>query len=188
MPHRFYLPHALPNEKIMLLVRRHWFVLFVRELVWVIAALLPLALAWILPGNLKGLADNPLGYPLAVAGGSVYYLFLWLFALNALVDYYLDVWVVTNERILNIEQHQLFSRISAEQRLSRIQDVTTETEGLFATFLGYGDVHVQTAGEQARFIFRQIPDPAEVARKIASLAEFRRRYEHVKDELHRVQG
>ena len=86
MPHRFYLPHALPNEKIILLMRRHWFVLFTRELVWVTAALIPLALAWLVPGNLTGLAENPLGYPLAVVGGSAYSLFLWLFMLNAFVD------------------------------------------------------------------------------------------------------
>ncbi|MDO8559742.1 MAG: PH domain-containing protein [bacterium] len=187
MPHGFYLPHALPNEKIILLLRRHWLVLFGRELVWVVAALLPIALAWLLPGDLQGLAENPLGYPLAVVGGSAYYLFLWLFALNAFVDYYLDVWIVTNERILNIEQHQLFSRIAAEQRLSRIQDVTAETRGVFATFLHFGDVHVQTAGEQTRFVFRQIPDSTAVARKIASLAEFRRRFEDIREELHRAQ-
>ncbi|TSC76448.1 MAG: hypothetical protein G01um101431_581 [Parcubacteria group bacterium Gr01-1014_31] len=187
MTHRFYLPHALLNEKIILLLRRHWLVLFGRELVWVIAALLPVGLAWLLPGDLQGLAENTVGYPLAVVGGSAYYLFLWLFAFNAFVDYYLDVWIVTNERILNIEQHQLFSRVAAEQRLSRIQDVTAETHGIFATFLHFGDVHVQTAGEQARFVFRQIPDPTAVARKIASLAEFRRRFEHVKEELHRTQ-
>ena len=178
MPHKFYLPHALPNERIILLVRRHWFVLFIRCLLWGIVGLLPLALALLLPGDLQGMAGSVIGYPLLVIGLSLYYLFLWLFVLNTFVDYFLDVWIVTNERILNIEQDQLFSRTASEQKLSRVQDVTSEVKGIFATFLGFGDVHVQTAGEKARFNFEQVPNPTEVARKIASLAELKRHAEH----------
>lgn len=181
MPHRLYLPHALPNERIILLLRRHWFVLFARVVLWGLVGLLPLALALLLPGDLDGMASSAAGYALLVVGLSSYYLFLWLFVLHAFVDYFLDVWIVTNERILNIEQQGLFSQVAAEQKLDRIQDVATEVHGPWATFLGYGEVHVQTAGEQARFVFEQIPNPAEVARKITSLCEARRQAGSMRD-------
>lgn len=186
MPHKFYLPHALPDEKIILLVHRHPFVLLARIALWVVIGLVPPALALILPGNFQGVRESPVGYPLAVLGLSTLYLFLWMFLLNSFVDYFLDIWIVTNERIINIEQRQLFSRISAEQKLSRIQDVTAEINGFWPTFLRYGDVHVQTAGTEERFNFQQVPEPNDVARKIASLAEMKRRYDQVRDELDRA--
>jgi len=182
VPHRFYLPHALPNEKIILLVRRHWFVLFARLLLWTVIGLLPPALALLLPGDLQSTTGSAVGYPLLVMGASVFYLFLWLFVLNSFVDYFLDVWIVTTERILNIEQDELFSRTASEQKLSRIQDVTVEVKGVFPTFLRYGDVHVQTAGKQERFVFEQVPQPTEIAQQISSLAERKRRDEHTGEE------
>ena len=174
MPHRTYLPHALPNERIILLLRRHWFVIFSRLLLWFIAGALPLTVALLLPEAVAAVAEHPVGFPAAVIGASTYYLYLWLFTFHSFVDYWLDVWIVTNERILNIEQNGLFSRVSAEQKLDRIQDVASEVHGVFPTFLHYGEVHVQTAGEQARFAFEQIPDPTGVARQITSLCEAKR--------------
>lgn len=181
MPHKFYLPHALPNEKIILLVRRHWFVLYLRLLLWAIVGSIPMVLALLLPGNVEGMAGSTIGYLLLVVGLSGYYLLLWLFVLHSFVDYWLDVWIVTNERIINIEQNQLFSRTAAEQKLSRVQDVTSEINGMFATFLHFGDVHVQTAGEKARFAFEQVPKPTEIARKITSLAELKRHAEQARN-------
>ncbi|MDD5110311.1 MAG: PH domain-containing protein [Patescibacteria group bacterium] len=187
MSRRSYLPHALPDEKIILLVRRHPFVLFGRMLLWIVIGLVPAALALMVPGDFQGIMENAVGFPLAVLGLSTLYLFLWVFLLNSFVDYFLDVWIVTNERIINIEQRQLFSRISAEQKLSRIQDVTAEINGFWPTFLRYGEVHVQTAGTEDRFNFHQVPQPNDIARKITSLAEMKRRYDQVRDELDRAE-
>lgn len=177
MPHRFYLPHALPNETVLLLLRRHWFVLFARMLLWTVAGAMPVGLAFLLPDVMGRAIAHSVGYPLMVIAASVYYLFIWLFAFNGFVDYYLDVWMVTNERIINIEQTQLFARTTAEQKLNRIQDVAAEINGILPTFLGYGDVSVQTAGEKSFFNFEQIPDPEGVARKISSLVENKRHAE-----------
>jgi len=184
---KFYLPHALPNEKIILLIRRHWFVLFIRLMLWAAIGLIPIALGLLLPGDLQRAAESTVGYALLALGISLYYLYLWLFIFNAFVDYYLDVWIVTNERIINIEQRGLFSRIAAEQRLSRIQDVAAETVGFWPTFLRYGEVRIQTAGEKERFNFRQVPEPNDIARKISSLAQLKRHYEQVKEEHDQLQ-
>ncbi|MEK7203085.1 MAG: PH domain-containing protein, partial [Patescibacteria group bacterium] len=64
-----------------------------------------------------------------------------------------------------------------------VQDITSEMKGIFGTFFNFGDVYIQTAGEKERFIFRQIPNPNEVVRKISNLAELKRKYEKVKEEL-----
>ena len=60
---------------------------------------------------------------------------------------------------MNVEQAGLFNRVISEQRLVRVQDITSEVRGLFPTFLHYGNVFVQTAGERERFVFEQVPEP-----------------------------
>jgi hypothetical protein len=100
---------------------------------------------------------------------SGFYLFVILFAFANFVDYYLDVWIVTNMRIINIEQKGLFSRETSEKELDKMQDITTDVEGFWATVLNYGDIHIQTAATETRFVFKQIPFADEVARRISNL-------------------
>lgn len=89
-------------------------------------------------------------------------IFLWLYGYLIWIDYYFDVWIVTTERIINIEQKGLFVRVVSELQFSRIQDVTTNVSGLIPTMLNFGDVTIQTAAEEEQFLFRQVPDPYHV--------------------------
>lgn len=168
----YYLPHKKPNEKIVLLLRRHWFIIFTRLVFWTLLAFLP-PVPYILFRDFDAVIINNIFMSsfITVFLG-IYYLFIWLFILNNFVDYFLDVWLVSNERIINIEQRQLFSRVISEQELSKIQDVTSEVNGIIPTFLNYGDVYVQTAAEKERFVFRQVPNPLEIKRKITGLCEY----------------
>lgn len=168
----YYLPHKKPNEKIILLVRRHWFIIFIRLTFWTLLAFLPL-IPYILFQDFDAtILNNIFMSAFITVFLGIYYLFIWLFILNNFVDYFLDVWIVTNERIINIEQRQLFSRVISEQELAKIQDVTAEIHGVIPTFLNYGEVYIQTAGEKARFIFKQVPKPLEIKRQITSLCEY----------------
>ena len=81
-------------------------------------------------------------------------------------DYYLDVWMVTDKRVIDIEQKGFFHRQTSVFRIERIQDVTVETHGIVATLLNFGDIHVQTAGEGQEFIMRGIANPKYVRRVI----------------------
>lgn len=96
-------------------------------------------------------------------------IFTWMFSFLIFIDYYFDVWIVTNERIVNIEQKALFSRVVSELKYEKIQDVTTDVKGVIPTFLNYGDLLVQTAAERERFIFHNIPDPYSVKDIIMNL-------------------
>lgn len=173
----FYIPHRQKNEFIILLLRRHWFIITLKFLFWAVVALMPALLYIMLQQIFPSLFVSYTAEVIIVLFLSAYYLFVWLFAFNTFVDYYLDVWVVTNERIINMEQNGLFSRTVAEQNLHRVQDVTSEMKGMVPTFLNYGTVYIQTAGEQQRFIFKEISDPAGVARKISKLVEHKK-HEH----------
>jgi len=80
-------------------------------------------------------------------------------AIGIWTDYYLDVWTVTDKRIIDQEQQGLFHRRTSVFRIERIQDVTIEVRGIVATLLNFGDIHVQTAGEAQEFIMYGIAHP-----------------------------
>lgn len=173
------LPNQLADEKTIYLLRRHWFILLKIILFYLLLFILPLVIYFVLSlgaelnaTNLIAYPDHPFLYASAAIIISGYYLSICLFFYHAFLDYYLDVFVVTTERIISIEQNGLFSRTIAEQRLFRIQDVTSEVKGLFPTFLNYGNLFIQTAGTKQRFIFQEIPDPAKMAEKINKLVEY----------------
>lgn len=106
-----------------------------------------------------------------ILGTSIYLLSIWLFLFSAFLDYYLDLWIVTNDRIMNIEQHGLFGRTVSELDLTKIQDVTSEIKGIIPTLFNYGDVHIQTAAEEKRFVFEEVPNPHEVRKGILDLID-----------------
>lgn len=162
-------PGRRADEQILLVLRRHWFVLLTTGIFFAFLLVLPLILWSLLPRGFFLTLHETVWGGLLTLGLSGYYLFLWLFFFTILVDYYLDVWIVTNERIVSIEQIGLFRRVIAEQNMGRVQDVTSEVEGVFPTFLNFGNVYVQTAGERERFVFMQVPNPEGVKKGILQL-------------------
>ncbi|MCG2700843.1 PH domain-containing protein [Candidatus Parcubacteria bacterium] len=167
----YRLPNQIEGEKIVKVVRRDLFILFKKIIFSFLLFILPLGFFGITLLNYPNLFDNQIAYPFIVLLSSAYYLFIWLFFFFSFVDYYLDVWIITDERIIDVQQKGFFSRIIAEQRLYRIQDVTSEVHGFFPTILKYGEVHIQTAGAKQRFLFHEIPHPEDVRNMIIKLAE-----------------
>lgn len=94
---------------------------------------------------------------------------IWIISFLIWIDYYLDVWIITDKRIVNIEQKGLFSRFISELELEKIQDISTDVRGVIPTFLNYGDLQVQTAAEKEKFLFHNIPDPYSVKDMIMKL-------------------
>lgn len=75
---------------------------------------------------------------------------IWLIFIPALVwltwyEWWNDIYILTNQRLIDIDQKQLFHRTVAEVPLENLQDVTFEVRGIFPTLLNYGNVEIQTA-------------------------------------------
>ena len=153
-------------EKVELFLRRHWLVLFFIYFGFAIMALLGFA-GFYLADSFFDLRGNNLY--LAEFLLSLYVLSVWYFLFKTLTDFYLDTWIVTDHRILEIHQLGLFKRDVSELRLSKIQDVTVKVEGLLPTFFNYGTVIIQTAGVIPEFKFEQIPNPQQAKDKILQL-------------------
>jgi len=146
------------NERVIRIIHRHWFNVLIQFFIVIIATLTIFG-SWIFllffyPQLLEKLTPHILSFIETTAT-----LFVWLYSFLIWIDYYLDVWIITDERIVNIQQKGLFLREASDLEFSKIQDVTTEVVGLIPTVLNYGDVYIQTAGEVERFKFRQVPDP-----------------------------
>jgi uncharacterized membrane protein YdbT with pleckstrin-like domain len=87
---------------------------------------------------------------------------LWQIIFLVVVDYYLDCWILTNERIISTESEGLFNRIESSIPYDKIQDVTIEVKGVLPALFNFGDIRIETAAELGKFTFRQIPNPEKI--------------------------
>ena len=93
-------------------------------------------------------------------------LLMWVAIFISWTNYYLDVLIITNQRLLDIEQFVLFKRDEVSIPLRSIQDTKAQVFGLLATLFGYGNLQVQTAGAVRETIIRNISEPERVKRLI----------------------
>ena len=146
------------NETIIKVIHRNWFYLSEQFfLVFVVVGFF-----------MTGMTLVPVFFPgfFASANQSVmlfaqnfFMLAIWIYIWMIWIDYYFDIWIITTQRIVNIEQKGMFTRKVSEMEYCKIQDISTEVTGFIPTVLNYGDVTVQTAGEQEDFVFRTVSDP-----------------------------
>jgi hypothetical protein len=142
--------HLDPGESVIMEVRKHWFVFFAYGAFLFVAAVVPpifyetivhfINIDVSIQGDFSSLVT--FAYML-------WLLILWMGFFVQWTNYYLDVWYVTQKRIIDVEQKSLFHREISSLRFDKIQDLTINVKGLLATFLNFGDVQVQTAAENS---------------------------------------
>ncbi|MBP6925444.1 MAG: PH domain-containing protein [Candidatus Pacebacteria bacterium] len=150
-----------PSENIIHVFRKHWFVIFSEALLFIVIFMLPIILITI-GITATGVMISPIVQAMLQVLGLGWLLLLWIGFSIVYTDYYLDVWVLTNQRLVDIEQQGLFTREIATLGLDKIQDVTTKQSGIFPTILNFGDVHLQSAGGEREFIIHYVHDPKHV--------------------------
>lgn len=158
------------NEKIILEIRKHWVILVLELMVLLVMAVIPLLL--LISSNFIELnfifqANNYTGTILVfIFLYCTWLLGLWIFSFIAWTNYYFDAWFLTTDRLIDVEQHSLFTREISTLKIDRIQDVTFNVGGLFETLLGIGSITVQTAGSDKFFTIKGIKDPEKVNQEI----------------------
>ncbi|MBI4709315.1 MAG: PH domain-containing protein [Candidatus Portnoybacteria bacterium] len=174
-----------PDEKIIATLRRHWLVLSL-----VILRVLPLLF---LPFILKllllfvDLPSNPLIDELFWLASSIWWLFVWTGLAVIWINYYLDYWIITNQRIISTYQKGLFRREVSELSFTRIQDITANVGGIIKTFFNYGSLEVRTAGtfetgqESNVFVLEDIPRPYEIQNTLSKI-----HHDFIRDFHHRL--
>ena len=98
-------------------------------------------------------------------------LLLWMKFFAVWSDHWLDAWVITNKRIIDIEQKGFFRREVSSFPLNRIQDTTYNISGILAMWLHFGDVRIQTASITDDLVMRQVPFPEDVKEHVARVLD-----------------
>jgi membrane protein YdbS with pleckstrin-like domain len=155
------------DERIILTLRRHWFVLLMESLGSIFLFILPFVLLAIFTSatvqRTMGILQLPAISTKTISFLSAFWLlFIWFRLYSTWTSYYLDKWVITNKRIVTINQVGFFNRDVSSFKMDKIQDIETKVEGLLETFIDYGDITIQTAGEAADFKMHDVPSPAKL--------------------------
>jgi hypothetical protein len=78
------------------------------------------------------------------------------------VLWYLNVYIITTTRFIEVQRQELFQKEVLETPLERILNVSFRTTGLLSTVFGYGDVLVQVVGLDQPIDLEDVPNPAAV--------------------------
>jgi hypothetical protein len=169
-----------PNEEVLHIVRRHWFLLFIEMVAIVIMAAAPFVLFAVLvfvptlSPLLQTLVDTAAIGPLSVGALSLWFLMTTIAAYMIWTHYYLDLWIITDRRIIMIDQVRFFDRRVSSFRLERLQDLSVVMSGIIETFLNFGSIRAQTAATRDdHFRMNGLPDPRSILGVIQSATDRR---------------
>jgi len=178
---RLLYPLYPTEQEGVIIWRKHWWVLY-RDLILPLIAGFVLTLIW-----LWALAS--LSYP-----GWVNFLFILaltvvgIWIIFELIDWRNDLYILTNDRVIDIEKKPFVMEHRREANLSAIQDVKFEQPTFTAKVLDFGNVRLQTAGKLGEFTFDNVPHPKDVQATIMErLSDFRLRRHHEEREKRRAE-
>lgn len=86
--------------------------------------------------------------------------------------------VLTNMHFVQITQTGLFGRSLSKLSLDELQDVRGTRRGILGTIFNYGEILIETAGNEENFFFRPAPDPLNIAETINDTHELYERSQH----------
>lgn len=161
-PHHANFMNKDKEELIVLLVRKHP----ITNLPWMMVAFLmvlaPLALSIVpilgfLPPNYQVMAML------------IWYLITIAFIFEQFLGWFFNVNIVTDERVFDVDFHNILYREITDAQIGQIQDVTVKVGSAIRTIFNYGDVHIQTAGEVPEIEFQAVPHPDQIAKILREL-------------------
>jgi hypothetical protein len=163
-PHVFKFTEQDDAEEIILVMRPHWFT----NVSWVILAIGMLIFP-MLAHFLPVWGEVSLKYQ--TLGVLFWYMVTLAFCLEHFLSWYFDVYIITDERVIDIEFNNLLDKKFAEAKISMIQDVSSRVAGISQTMLNYGDVRIQTAAEIPEICFERVPNPDKVIKVLQMMRQ-----------------
>lgn len=155
------------KETVFLFLRKH----FITNVPWIILSLILLfipPIIWILTSG-RNLFPFPLppGYLIIVIG--FYYLGVLTYIFISFLNWFFNVSLVTDERVVDIDYSDIVYHDVAVTKLDLIEDIDYTQAGFVRSFFDYGDLFIQTAGEKVHFDFLAIPKPKKATNIIENL-------------------
>lgn len=151
-----------PNEVVILLLRQHP----ITQVWWIVLAAIgagfPLLLQYI-----NFLNFLPASYQMAAIIS--WFLVLLGFIVESFLKWYFNVYIITDERIIDVDFNSLLFRNISSAKIDNIEDTTAMTAGFLSAVFDFGTVVIQTAAEKREFEFSGIPHPSKVTTLINDL-------------------
>jgi len=167
---RKFVDYFVPRMRIIkhdqIIWRKHWLIL-VREAgpaaVFCLLSLIVLAVGLIRPGTLGRV---PLYLTSTIPAGAL--LITWCWYLWSYDGWRNDIYIVTDERIIDIEGSPFHIRKESrtEGTFDVIQNTDYSSPNWFFRILRIGNVTIDTAAKQHAFTFDSVPRPEEVQQEI----------------------
>lgn len=146
-------PGQHPGENVILVFRQHPVVMRLQLIYGMLAILIGIVPLLIFP--LSNLAFYiMIGTPILVF---FYWFYHW-------IGWHYSVYIVTNQRLIDIRQHGLFNRKVSEVGFDKVQSINYHIKGLQAALLKFGDINVQTYTSE--WTLRNVMHPEEVHSKM----------------------
>lgn len=172
LPEKLEFETQNPNERVFIMLRMHK----ITNLGWflssIIMMLIPIIfLSLVDVGEIELIKDfsfKPVYINLALA---FWYVIVFTTSLMKFLSWYFNIYVITNERIIDFDFNPFAYHKISEASLESIVDATQESIGFLPMIFNYGDVYIQTAGEKREFDFNHVPKPAWVRDKIMDLRD-----------------
>lgn len=143
------------DEDVVLLLRQHP----ITQIGWVLIALL-LVFVPFLFALTPTIAFLPGKFQVAASFG--WYLLVVGFSLEGFLSWFYNVYIVTDERVIDVDFHSLIFKNISSAKIDNIEDVTEKTGGALRAIFDFGTVRIQTAAAQVEFEFDNVPFPARV--------------------------
>lgn len=150
------------HEVIILLLRKHWLT----------------NLSWIVTGIVLTVVPIPFVYfPILnflperflIITILFWYLVTMAFVLEKFLSWFFNVYIVTDERVFDVDFYNLVDRDISDANIGDIQDVTSAIRGAIRTAFDYGDIFIQTSAEIPEIDFEAVPHPDQVAKILRGL-------------------
>lgn len=161
-PHKVWFETQEKEEKIVLFLRRHP----ITNLHWILIAI-ALSIVPVFLSQSPILSFLPPNFEFIAI--LLWYLVVTAFVLEGALSWFFNVYIVTDERLVDVDFNNLLYREIKDAKIDKIQEVKNTIGGVLGIMFNYGSVNIQTAGALPTFEFEDIPNPAEVAKIIQEL-------------------
>jgi len=148
------------GETVDIVLRRHW-IAFVFLAAYALGGIV---LSLILIASIWAIASCALML-------SIFWMYYLLFLYVSWINYELDVFVFTNNRIVCVEQKTFLNRAVWETTLDKVQEVSIETKWLLANLFDFGTIRIMTSGSSPSFDMTFSPHPMRSSRYINNLVD-----------------
>ncbi|NLD46025.1 MAG: PH domain-containing protein [Clostridiaceae bacterium] len=156
------------GEDVYILLRQHWAVnlpSLIKVLLGIIFPFIVIFIISVLPGEGELF---PVSY--IICAWIAWYIILLTYSILKFLSWYFNAYIITSDRIVDLDFYGLLSHKISSASLLNIEDVSSGHFGLWQNLFDFGTVRIQTAAETAEFRFDNVPKPGYVKDKIMDLA------------------